>query len=151
MPGRGGGGAKVVVLARSVPVIGEALAHDIVAAGGEAIAVPRDVASMDQCEALASAAIAKWGRIDGMVQSAYYHPDWGSLLDHSLEQVSQALDVIAVGGLRMAKAVVPQMKAQGGGAIVNVSTLATRKPMPGEGRLTAKGRGQSLADPPAGD
>ena len=125
-------GAKVVVSARSVPAI-EALAHDIIAAGGEAIAVPCDVASMDQCQALADAAMAKWGRIDGMVHSAYYHPDWGSLLDHGLEQVSQALDVIAVGGLRMAKAVVPQMKAQGAGSIVNVSTLATRKPMPGEG------------------
>ena len=125
-------GSKVVVSARSVPAI-EALAHEIIAAGGEAIAVPCDVASMEQCEGLAAAAIAKWGRIDGMVHSAYYHPDWGSLLDHSLAQVSQALDVIAVGGLRMAKAVVPQMKAQGGGSIVNVSTLATRKPMPGEG------------------
>ena len=125
-------GAKVVVSARSVPAI-EALAHEIIAGGGEAIAVPCDVASMDQCQALAAAAMAKWGRIDGMVHSAYYHPDWGSLLDHSLDQVTRALDVIALGGLRMAKAVVPQMKAQGAGSIVNISTLATRKPMPGEG------------------
>lgn len=125
-------GAKVVVSARSVPAI-EEIAHDIVAKGGEAIAVPCDVANTDQCHALAAAAVAKWGRIDGMVHSAYYHPDWGSIIDHSIDQVLQALDVIAVGGLRMAQAVVPQMKAQGAGSIVNISTLATRKPMPGEG------------------
>lgn len=125
-------GAKVVVSARSVDAI-NALAAEINAAGGEAIAVPCDVAKTDQCHALAAAAIAKWGRIDGLVHSAYYHPDWGSIIDHSIDQVLQALDVIAVGGLRMAQAVVPQMKAQGSGSIVNVSTLATRKPMPGEG------------------
>lgn len=125
-------GAKVVVSARSVDAI-ERLAAEINAAGGEAIAVPCDVASDEQCQALAAAAIAKWGRIDGMVHSAYYHPDWASILDHPIEQVTRALDVIAVGGLRMAKAVVPQMKAQGSGSIVNITTLATRKPMPGEG------------------
>ena len=73
------------------------------------------------------------GRIDGMVHSAYYHPDWSNLDAHSIDQLSTALDVIAVGGLRMAQAVIPTMKAQGSGSIVNVSTLATRKPMPGEG------------------
>lgn len=125
-------GAKVVVSARSVDAI-EKLAAEIQAAGGEAIAVPCDVASDEQCQALAQAAIAKWGRIDGMVHSAYYHPDWASILDHPIEQVTRALDVIAVGALRMAKAVVPQMKAQRSGSIVNITTLATRKPMPGEG------------------
>jgi NAD(P)-dependent dehydrogenase (short-subunit alcohol dehydrogenase family) len=125
-------GAKVVVSARSVEAI-NALAAEINAAGGDAIAVPCDVAQTEQCHALAKATIDKWGRIDGMVHSAYYHPDWGSLIDHSIDQVARALDVIAVGGLRMAQAVVPYMKAQGSGSIVNISTLATRKPMPGEG------------------
>lgn len=125
-------GAKVVISARSVDAI-NTLAAEINASGGEAIAVPCDVAMTDQCHALAKAAVDKWGRIDGMIHSAYYHPDWGSIIDHSIDQVLQALDVIAVGGLRMAQAVVPQMKAQGSGSIVNVSTLATRKPMPGEG------------------
>lgn len=125
-------GAKVVVSARSVEAI-NTLAAEINAAGGDAIAVPCDVAQTEQCHALAKASIDKWGRIDGMVHSAYYHPDWGSLIDHSIDQVARALDVIAVGGLRMAQAVVPYMKAQGSGSIVNISTLATRKPMPGEG------------------
>jgi NAD(P)-dependent dehydrogenase (short-subunit alcohol dehydrogenase family) len=125
-------GAKVVVSARSVDAI-EALAAEINAAGGEAIAVKCDVSSADDCNALAEAALSKWGRIDGMVHSAYYHPDWASLEAHSIEQLSQVLDVVAVGGLRMAQAVIPAMKRQGKGAIVNISTLASRKPMPGEG------------------
>jgi len=125
-------GAKVVVSARSQSVI-DALAGEIVAAGGEAVAVPCDVARDDQCRALAQAALAKWGRIDGLVNSAYYHPDWQPLETHDLGQLMTALDVIAVGGVRMAQAVLPTMRAQGVGSIVNVSTLATRKPMPAEG------------------
>jgi NAD(P)-dependent dehydrogenase (short-subunit alcohol dehydrogenase family) len=125
-------GAKVVISARSVDAI-NALRDEIVAAGGEAIAVPCDVAQTDQCNALAKAALDQWGRIDGLVNSAYYHPDWGPLDAHAIDQVLQAMNVNAVGALRMAQAVIPTMKAQKSGAIVNVSTLATRKPMPGEG------------------
>lgn len=125
-------GAKMVVSARSVDAI-EAIAEDIRAKGGEAIAVRCDVSSSDDCNALAKAALDKWGRIDGVVHSAYYHPDWANLEAHSIAQLTQVLDVVAVGGLRMAQAVIPTMKAQGSGSIVNISTLATRKPMPGEG------------------
>lgn len=125
-------GARVVVSARSVDAI-NALAAEITGAGGEAIAVPCDVSKTDQCNALAQAALDKWGRIDGMVHSAYYHPDWGNIETHSIEQALMAMDVIAGGGLRMAQAVIPAMRAQGSGSIVNISTLATRKPMPGEG------------------
>ena len=125
-------GAKVVVSARSVDAI-EAITADIKANGGEAIAVRCDVSKTEDCNAIAKAALDQWGRIDGMVHSAYYHPDWANLDAHSVDQLSTALDVIAVGGLRMAQAVIPTMKAQGSGSIVNVSTLATRKPMPGEG------------------
>lgn len=125
-------GAKVVVTARSQDAI-KAIAAEIVAEGGEAIAVPLDVTNMSQCKAAAEAALAKWGRIDGLVNSAYYHPDWGQLIEHDIEQVLRALDVNAAGALRMAMAVYPAMKAQGSGSIVNISTLCTRKPMPGEG------------------
>jgi NAD(P)-dependent dehydrogenase (short-subunit alcohol dehydrogenase family) len=125
-------GAKVAVSARSRDAIA-AIVADIAAAGGEAIAVPCDVSDTAQCQALARAALDKWGRIDGLVNSAYYHPDWAALESHSVEQLLQAMDVIAAGALRMAQAVIPTMRAQSSGAIVNVSTLASRKPMPGEG------------------
>lgn len=125
-------GAKVVVSARSTDVIA-ALRDEIIAAGGDAIAVRCDVARPEDCQMAAQSALDKWGRIDGLVHSAYYHPDWANLETHSVDQALQAFDVIAGGGLRIAQAVIPAMKAQGSGSIVNISTLATRKPMPGEG------------------
>ncbi|MEY4870103.1 MAG: hypothetical protein RIS11_1297, partial [Pseudomonadota bacterium] len=81
-------GAKVVVSARSVDAI-DAIAEDIRAKGGEAIAVRCDVSSSDDCNALAKAALDKWGRIDGVVHSAYYHPDWSNLEAHSIAQLTQ--------------------------------------------------------------
>lgn len=125
-------GAKVVVSARSVGAI-EAIRNAILADGGEAIAVPTDVTDIDQCRHLAETAISAFGRIDGLVNSAYFHPPWMSLEHADIADVLRAFDVNALGGLRMAQCVMPQMRRQGGGSIVNISTLATRKPMPGEG------------------
>lgn len=125
-------GAKVAISARSVEAI-NAIRDDIVAAGGEAIAVPTDVSDVAQCQRLVDETLKAFGRIDGLVHSAYYHPDWTPLESADIDQISRALDVIAVGGLRMAQAVIPTMRSQGAGSIVNISTLATRKPNPGEG------------------
>jgi NAD(P)-dependent dehydrogenase (short-subunit alcohol dehydrogenase family) len=125
-------GAKVVVSARSTDAI-EAIVADIKSKGGDAIAVRCDVSITEDCNALAKAALDQWGQIDGLVHSAYYHPDWSNLEAHSIDQLLDAFNVIAAGGLRMAQAVIPAMKAQKSGSIVNISTLATRKPMPGEG------------------
>lgn len=125
-------GAKVAISARSADAIA-AIRDDIVAAGGEAIAVPTDVSDMAQCQRLVDETLKAFGRVDGLVHSAYYHPDWTPLESADINQISRALDVIAVGGLRMAQAVIPTMRNQKSGSIVNVSTLATRKPNPGEG------------------
>lgn len=125
-------GAKVVVTARSQERIDEIVA-DITGKGGDAIAVRVDVTRMEDCQAAAKAALDKWGRIDGLVNSAYYHPDWEPLEKHSVDQLNMAFDVIATGALRMAQSVIPAMRTQGSGSIVNVSTLASRKPYPSEG------------------
>jgi NAD(P)-dependent dehydrogenase (short-subunit alcohol dehydrogenase family) len=125
-------GAKVAVSARSVAAI-EAIVADIRAAGGEAIAVPTDVSDTAQCHHLAAATLKAFGRIDGLVNSAYFHGAWANLESATIEDVAQAFNVNALGGLRMAQAVIPQMRAQGAGSIVNISTLATRKPNLGEG------------------
>lgn len=125
-------GAKVLVTARSTDAI-EQLAGEIGEAGGEAKAFRLDVSDTDNCNAAAQAALDAWGRIDGLVHSAYFHPEWANLEAHSIDELMQAFDVVAAGGLRMAQAVIPTMKQQGSGSIVNISTLATRKPMPGEG------------------
>jgi len=130
--GAAANGAKVALAARSVGFLNEVTA-EITASGGHAIAVPTDVGSTPDCENLVAKTIAAFGRVDGLVNSAYYHPDWTTFEGADLDQWAKAYDIACMGAMRMIRGVLPHMKAQGGGAIVNISTLATRKPMVGEG------------------
>jgi NAD(P)-dependent dehydrogenase (short-subunit alcohol dehydrogenase family) len=76
--------------------------------------------------------VKAFGRIDGLVNSAYqYAPS--AFEDADLNTWIKATDVTCFGALRMAQAVLPQMKKQNAGSIVNVSTMETRKNRAGEG------------------
>jgi NAD(P)-dependent dehydrogenase (short-subunit alcohol dehydrogenase family) len=124
-------GAKVVLAARSEKFLGE-VAAEITAKGGEALVVPSDVALDPDCKRIVEQGQSRFGRIDGLVNSAYFHPMFSTLEEADFEEWKKAMDVACFGALRMIRAVVPAMKAQGGGTIVNIGTLTTRKPMPGE-------------------
>jgi len=78
------------------------------------------------------------------VNSAYYHPDWKNFEDCDLDQWAKAYDVACMGAMRMIRCALPHFKTQGGGSVVNVTTLATRKPMIGEGgyAIAKSGLGQ---------
>lgn len=119
-------GAKVVLAARNKDFL-DKVASEIVADGGQAVAVACDIGNADQCKALAKAAAdAYTGRIDGLVNSAFYHGDWSGVEDANEEDWAKIFDVNALGTLRLTKACIPYLK--NGGAVVNVSTMATVKP-----------------------
>ena len=124
-------GAKVALGARNQAYLDE-VAADIRAKGGEAIALSTDVTKTDQCQALAEATERAFGRIDGLVNTAYSHGEWATADATSPEDCVGTFDVNCLGALRMAQAVLPAMKRGAGGAIVNVSTMATVNPFPGE-------------------
>lgn len=128
-------GAQVAIAARSADFLGS-VADEVNAAGGEAIAVRTDVAQVADCEALAAATIDRFGRIDGLVNSAYGSGDFVPFEEADLDQWRKSMEVTLFGSLQMVKAVLPQMKAQGGGSIVNISTMETRKPLPAHGVYT---------------
>lgn len=125
-------GAKVAVSARSEGFVRE-VAQDIEARGGRAIAVPTDVAEDAQCDRLAAATLEAFGRIDGLVNSAYRHKDFITFENGELAEWIANMNVTHFGALRMVKAVLPAMKRQKAGAIVNVSTKSSVKMVIGEG------------------
>lgn len=125
-------GAKVVMAARSDTVTAR-VAEEVAAAGGEAVAVACDVRRPEDVEAVMATAIDRYGKITGLVNSAYSHPGFHDLLDTPDKQLRRSLDIVLHGALGMTRAVVPHMTAAGGGSIVNVGTMSTRKPMRGEG------------------
>jgi len=128
-------GAKLALAARSRDFL-EGVAREVEAAGGAAIAVPTDVSRPEDCARLAAAAIQRFGRVDGLVNSAYGSGPFVPFEEADLADWRGAIEVTLFGSLQMIKAVLPQMKAQGDGAIVNVSTMETRKPLPGHGAYT---------------
>src|ERR1700752_5280883 len=77
-------GAKVALAARSKDYVAQ-VTEEVRAAGGDAIGVPTDVDNAEQCKALAKATLDKWGRVDGLVNSAYMHGAFATFDDSSIE------------------------------------------------------------------
>jgi NAD(P)-dependent dehydrogenase (short-subunit alcohol dehydrogenase family) len=121
-------GARVVVTARSQAFI-DGVVDEIRTSGGKAIAVRCDVADNDDCERVAAATVAEYGRIDGLVNSAHRAGDFVPFEDSDFADWRASFEVTLFGALQMTKAVLPHMKANGGGSIVNIGTMETRKPI----------------------
>lgn len=124
-------GARVALAARSGDFI-ESVAEEIRSAGSEAIAIPTDVSDKAQCEEITRRTVAVFGRIDGLVNSAVTALPLEPLEAADLDDWIGNLQVTCFGALRMIQAVMPTMKAQRSGAIVNISSKATLQPPPGQ-------------------
>jgi NAD(P)-dependent dehydrogenase (short-subunit alcohol dehydrogenase family) len=124
-------GAKLVLAARSTKFV-EGVAEEVRAAGGRAIAVTADVSKQEDCDRLVAAAIAEYGQLNGLVNSAYGAGPFVSFEEGDLDDWRKAMEVTVFGTLQMVKAALPHMKAKGG-SIVNVGTMETRKPLVAHG------------------
>ena len=116
-------GAKVV-LADIAGEAGEAVAAGIREQGGDAIAIRTDVIDPDAVQALVDPTIAKWGRIDGLINNASLmsvlpRGDWFRI---PIDEWDRVMAVNLKGIFLCCRAVYPHMKAQGGGRIVNISS-----------------------------
>jgi NAD(P)-dependent dehydrogenase (short-subunit alcohol dehydrogenase family) len=80
-------------------------------------------------EALVTAAEERYGRIDAVVNNTG-HPATGDLLEIPDEDWHQGLDLVLLNVVRVARLVVPIMREQEQGAIVNVSTFSAYEPSP---------------------
>lgn len=100
--------------------------------GGHAIAVRVDVSDPVATEAMAAAAIERFGRIDGIINNAGFFKgcSFGSFMDIPLEEWDRCFQINVRGVWQCCKAVVPHMRRQGGGKIVNVSSNTPYKGVP---------------------
>lgn len=116
-------GARLVLAARGE----EALAA--IAAELGALAVPTDVADPAQCARLLERAAAHTGGVHVLVNNAGAHAR-GPVEQASPEQLAAMLDVNLRGPIVLSRLVLPYLRASGGGAIVQVASLAGRVPLP---------------------
>jgi NAD(P)-dependent dehydrogenase (short-subunit alcohol dehydrogenase family) len=125
-------GAKVVVSSRKLEGV-QAVADEIRAAGGEALALQAHVGQWDDVTALVTQTVETFGRVDVLVNNAGTNPHFGPLLTADEGLVDKTLDTNLKGVFRGCKAVAPQMERQGGGKIINIASIAGLRPGPGMG------------------
>jgi NADP-dependent 3-hydroxy acid dehydrogenase YdfG len=122
-------GASVVLGARRADRL-ESLADELTGAGGKALAVTTDVTDYEQVKRLVDAAMEACGRVDVMINNAGLMPQ--SLLERlKIDEWDRMIDVNIKGVLYGIAAVLPYMKAQKSGHIINVSSVAGHKVRPG--------------------
>lgn len=115
-------GATVVLGARRTDRL-EALVADITARGGKAVARALDVTRRDDMQAFADDALARFGRIDVLVNNAGVMP-LAPLSALKTDEWDTMIDVNIRGVLHGIAAVLPAMERQGHGHVVNVSSIA---------------------------
>jgi short-subunit dehydrogenase len=122
-------GMAVALAARRAERL-ERLAAEIETAGGQALAVPTDVRETEALDALVSATLARWGRVDVLFNNA------GLSYDTSLRRMDpvklrEEVGVNLIGVMECARAVLPTMYAQRAGHIINVASIAGLIGLPG--------------------
>jgi NAD(P)-dependent dehydrogenase (short-subunit alcohol dehydrogenase family) len=120
-------GAIVVLSSRKADGL-NAAADAIRAAGGEALAVTAHNGDKAALQALVKSAMEAYGRIDVLVNNAATNPHFGTLLEAEDSLWQKTLEVNLMGNVWLTQAVVPVMKAQGGGKIVNIASVNGIRP-----------------------
>jgi glucose 1-dehydrogenase len=124
-------GANIVIDYVVHPEATEALERDIAALGDTAIGVEADVSSVRELQALVDATVAKFGRVDIMVNNAGVETRT-SVLDTTEDQYDKVLTINLKSAFFGTQIAAKQMIKQGGGGrIINITSVHEDWPMPG--------------------
>lgn len=126
-------GAKVVLAARKPDAL-EAVAHAIIAKGGQALAVPAHTGKSEDVKKLVAAAIEKFGKIDVLVNNAATNPYFGPMLDIEDSAFDKTFEVNVKGYFWLAREVATHLQSRNAkGSIVNVASVAGLAAAPMQG------------------
>jgi NAD(P)-dependent dehydrogenase (short-subunit alcohol dehydrogenase family) len=109
---------------------GEAITADIIASGGRAAFIAHDVTSEDDWTAAVAGTTTVFGRLDILVNNAGIVGNQLELMTHSLADWRRILAVNLDGVFLGMRAVGPVMAGQGGGSIINLSSIMGKVAMP---------------------
>ncbi len=102
----------------------DARVGELIAGGGEAIACALDVTDPQQASTVVDHTVERMERLDIVFNNAGYPGGVGPFLDLTDEQFNTSWAVNLMGIVNVCRAVIPRMRTQGGGAIINNSSLA---------------------------
>lgn len=125
-------GANVVLNARKADVLDAAVAT--LAAEGQAVrALAMNAGRPEQAPQLIAAAVAQFGALDILVNNAAANPVYGPVELATPEVFTKIMQVNVQTPFELAKAARPHLKANGRGAIINISSIGGRSPERGLG------------------
>ena len=119
-------GATVILNYNRTRDAAENLAQRINSSGGKALAVKANVADRGEVEAMVETAIRAFGRIDILVNNAGIWT-YGEIDTMPDEVWDETMNINLRGVFNCTRAVVPHMKKQGGGRIINLSSTAGQR------------------------
>ncbi len=125
-------GGHVIVSSRKTESV-EAVAASIRDAGGKATALACHVGDADAVETAFATIAADFGRLDVLVNNAATNPHFGHIAETPLAMVDKTVEVNIRGYFHMSQKAALMMKEQGGGAIVNTSSINGVRPGPYQG------------------
>lgn len=118
-------GAKIVVSSRNKrPPELDKVAEEIRQKGGQAVAIPAHVGKAEEVENLVKKSLQEFGHIDILVNNAGANPVLSTMADLDLGAFQKVLEVNLIGAFLVTKAVVKEMIKQGGGRIINISSVS---------------------------
>ncbi len=120
-------GAKVILSSRKAEGL-EAAAESIRAQGGEALTMTAHNGDKAALQSLVKAGVETFGRVDVLVNNAATNPHFGTLLEADDSLWQKIIEVNLMGNVWLTQAVVPLMKQQGGGKIVNIASVNGIRP-----------------------
>ena len=122
-------GARVAVHYRQRRAEAEAVAAQIEAAGGEAATFAADVSDSAQLDRLAAAVHARFGRIDVLINNAGGFVRRVPLAEASDALIDEVFHQNARSMIALGRSVIPMMRAQGGGTIINMGSILSQAGM----------------------
>ncbi len=125
-------GARLVLASRKQEGLDQ-VAEQIRQNGGEALALAAHTGEPAAVNRLVAEAVRVFGGGDILVNNAATNPHFGPILSADESHWEKILDVNVRGYFRLAKACAPSMQARGGGKIINMASIAGKRPHPGMG------------------
>ncbi len=123
-------GARVIICARDKQVLEQTADEIREKTDTEVLAIPTDVSQPDQVESLINNTISHFGGIDILINNAG-GPRIGRFYELSAKDYQDAVNLNLMSTINLCRAVVPSMRKQGDGRIINLTSVSVKQPVDG--------------------
>jgi dehydrogenase/reductase SDR family member 4 len=120
-------GAKVIVNSRKQEAVDAVVAH-INTEGGQALGIAGQVGNSADCQNIFNATMEAYGRVDILVNNAATNPVFGPVENTDDKAFNKIMDVNVKAPFELAKLCLPIMEKNGGGSIINISSIGGISP-----------------------